>query len=122
MPTRPTANQLERALELSQQIEKLEAELFGLLGTAEVKAPSTEVTVPAAPVSKQGKKGKRTFSAESRAKMAAAQKARWAKAGAVTSEEKPVKKAKGKRTLSPEAKARIGEAQKKRWAKFRKGK
>ncbi len=122
MPTRPTAVQLKRAFELSQQIEELEAQLFGLLGTVERKASSTEVTVPAAVVSKPGKKGKRTFSAESRAKMAAAQKARWAKAGAPKTEENPVKKAGGKRTLSPEAIERIREGQKKRWAKLRKGK
>ncbi len=122
MPTRPTAVQLKRAFELSRQIEELEAELFGLLGTAERKTFATEVTAPVIPASKPAKKGKRTFSAESRAKMAAAQKARWAKAGGPKPVEKPAKKGRGKWTMSPEAKAKIAEAQKKRWAKLKKGK
>ena len=64
-----------------------------------------------------GRKGKR--SAAARAKMAAAQKARWAakKGGAVTTP--AVKSPRKKRTMSPEARARIAAAQRARWAKVK---
>jgi len=59
------------------------------------------------------------FSAASRAKMAAAQKARWAKYRASkgqTQTTKPV------RIMSASARRKIAAAQKARWAKFRTGK
>ena len=67
-------------------------------------------------------KKKRTFSAASKAKMAAAQKARWAKKNgtAPAAVEAPVVKTRKKRTMSPEARARIAAAQKARWAKVKK--
>ena len=79
-------------------------------------AKTTLVEVVAAKA--DGRKGKR--SAASRAKMAAAQKARWAKKRGDASA--PVKAVvngakKKKRTMSPEARARIAAAQKARWAK-----
>ena len=66
---------------------------------------------------KPAKKGKRVFSAETRAKMAASQQARHARKNTA----KPAKKA-GKRMLSPEALQAIRDGQKKRWAKVKKGK
>jgi hypothetical protein len=61
---------------------------------------------------------KRTISAAARARMAAAQKARWAKSKLKTDVVKPVKKF----TMSPAARAKIAKAQKARWAKIRAGK
>jgi hypothetical protein len=68
-------------------------------------------------LTKAGKPGKRasrkrTMSAEARAKIAAAQRARWAKAMA-----KPVKKF----TMPAAAKAKISKAMKARWAAKKKG-
>jgi hypothetical protein len=61
-------------------------------------------------------KSRRTMSAEARARIAAAQKARWARArGQSGAMGKPRKKF----TMSPEAKAKIAAAQKARWAKVR---
>jgi hypothetical protein len=61
----------------------------------------------------------RKVSAAARAKMAAAQKARWAKAkGPASSFTAPAKK----RTLSPEARANIAAGARKRWARIKAGK
>jgi uncharacterized small protein (DUF1192 family) len=57
--------QLRRAAGLREQIEKLEAQLNQITGGAPAKSKS--------------RGGRRRFSAATRAKMAAAQKARWAK-------------------------------------------
>jgi hypothetical protein len=61
-----TPAQLKHAASLKEKIAKLEKELGSILGAA----------VPAAPAPK---KAKRKMSAAGRAKIAAAQKARWAK-------------------------------------------
>jgi hypothetical protein len=60
---------------------------------------------------------RRKMSAKSRGKIAAAQRARWAK---VNGQEKVVPIAKsGKRTMSASARRKIAAAQRKRWVKFR---
>src|SRR6185369_9170658 len=108
----PTIEQLKRAIQIEEQIEALKAELASVLGGM-AKAASSAVGVK-----KDRRSGKR--SAATRAKMAAAQQARWAKkrgnaAPAEAAAAKPAK-AKKKRTLSPEARAKIAAAQKRRWA------
>lgn len=121
----PSIAQLQRAIQISEQIERLEAELKSILsgtGGSVVIGPSV-VKGPRA-------KGKRTMSPEARERIAAAQRARWAKSkGAATGSSteaspaaKPAKRGKKKRTMSPEARARIVAAQKRRWAAFKKSK
>jgi len=70
------------------------------------------------------------MSPEAREKIAAAQRARWAKAkgssasGSSTAvvQSEPASKRRGaKRTISPEARARMAEAARQRWAKLKKG-
>jgi hypothetical protein len=65
--------------------------------------------------------GRRKHSAAGRARIAAAQKARWAKARAGNKEGNVVAMPK-KRTLSPAARKRIAAAQRARWAKVKAGK
>jgi hypothetical protein len=103
--------QLKQAIAIREQIEILENKLSLLLaGTSQVEA---------APRQKKG------MSAFGRARIAAAQKARWAKkkqtakVGAPGTTSAPPK-AKTK-TMSPEARARIASAQKARWAKIKAG-
>ena len=84
-----TTTQLRSALKLSEQIETLEKRLSDILGDS---APTA------------GKRHK--MSAAGRRKIAAAQKARWAKA-----------KGKKKRTMSRAARAKIAAAAKERWKK-----
>ncbi len=121
MSTTPSIDQLKRAIAISEQIQKLESELASLLGSsAKVSAPAYVAAVAAKP----GRR-KRGISAEGRARIAAAQKARWAKVkgaddAAPAPAPKATRKRKGKRTLSPEARARIVAAVKRRWAKAKK--
>jgi hypothetical protein len=91
-----TAVQLRRAAGLKEKIDALNKELASILG---------------APASVPAKEKKKGMSRAGRAKIAAAQKARWAKV-------KTVKPAKAKkRKMSAAAKAKISAAAKARWAK-----
>jgi hypothetical protein len=127
MSTTPSIDQLKRAITVSEQIQKLESELASILGTsARVSAPAKVASV-AADKPARTRKG---LSAAGRARIAAAQKARWAKAkgdaapaaAAPKAAAKSKSKGKVKRVLSPEARARIVAAVKRRWAKARKAK
>jgi len=117
----PTLTQLKEAVAIAEQIEKLQSELASLVGGS---GPVVSVTPVSAPVSKTVS-GKRFVSAESRAKMAAAQHARWARKNGAA---KPAAVAvapkasggKKKRVLSPEGRARIVAALKARHAANRK--
>jgi hypothetical protein len=96
--------QLKKAVSLREKIETLTREFNALVGGAAV-APA--------------KSGKRTMSAAGRARIAAAQKARWAKAkGGKAPAAKPAKN----RKLSAEGRAAIIAAAKARRAKARQAK
>ena len=97
-----TSTQLKRAADLKEQIAKLEKELNSILGAS-------------APVASPRKKF--TMSAAGRAKIVAAQKARWAKVKGA--KKTPAASPKPKRKLSPAARAKIVAAQKARWAKIK---
>lgn len=96
-----TSAQLKHAADLKDRIESLNKELASLLGS------SSAATKSSAP------KQRRKMSAGARAKIAAAQKARWAKVNAG----KPAAKKKSK--MSASAKARLSAAAKARWAKVK---
>jgi hypothetical protein len=112
-----SAQQLRQAADLKEKIAVLETELNQLLG-------SSAKTV-ATPVATKAPKKKGGMSAAGKAKVAAAQKARWAKINAAKSAPaaKPVvpvvaKSAKKKFVMSAAAKAKISAAAKARWAKI----
>jgi hypothetical protein len=122
---------LEKVIAIRQQIETLKSSVDHILGgSAPVVTPVAKrrgrppkvasVASPAAAPVVEVKK-KRTFSVASKAKMAAAQKARWAKknGAAPAAVETPTVKTRKKRTISPEGLARIAAAQKARWAKVK---
>jgi hypothetical protein len=90
--TTVSADQLRRAAAIKDQIDALESELTKIL---EGRAAAGS--------------GKRTMSAGARAKIAAAQRARWAKTKGTTSG--------GRRKMSAAAKAKIAAAARSRWAK-----
>ena len=95
-----TATQLRRAAGLKEKIDALNKEMASILGAM-------------VPVSAKAPK-KRKMSRAGRAKIAAAQKARWARVKGV----KPAAKAPAKkRKMSAAAKAKISAAAKARWAK-----
>jgi cell division septum initiation protein DivIVA len=104
--TNYTSKQLRLAADLKDQIEALEQELGQIVGS------STTPTTPSASVEP---KIKRKRSAAVRAKMATAQRARWANLKGTQLPVKAVKKA--KRTMSKAARARISLLAKARWAK-----
>jgi hypothetical protein len=124
MPT-PSLDQLKRAIVISEQIEKLQAELAGIFGGKSAPAKAAVSTTVKT-------KSKRTMSPEARERIAAAQRARWAKskgeAAPAAKKEQPVKaaksatKPKAKRNISPEARAKMAAAAKKRWALQKAGK
>jgi hypothetical protein len=91
-----SANQLRRAASIKDEIEKLYEGLSSILGAGASTATAHG-----------GRKQKRRVSAATRAKMAAAQRRRWAA------------KPKAKRTMSAAAKKKLSEFQKARWAKIK---
>jgi hypothetical protein len=125
MPTNaPSVDQLKRAIVIAEQIQKLQAELAAILGSP---ASAPVAAAPKPTTSKPAKAGKRTMSPEARERIAAAQRARWAKskgtapaAAAPKAPAKPAGKAKAKRKISPEGRAKMAAAAKKRWAAVKK--
>jgi len=98
--TNLSASQLRRAANLKDKLASLQKELTRLLGSADVAVAPRK---------------RRKMSAAARAKIAAAQKARWAKSKGQKSAAKPAKKA--RRKMSAAGRARIAAAAKARWAK-----
>jgi len=110
----PTLLQLKQAVAIAEKIEKLQAELGGLVGGGPVVALIPKSVSTPAP-----KTGKRTMSPEARERIAAAQRARWAKSkGSSTPVAKSAPKAaSGKRFVSAESRAKMAAAQHARWAR-----
>lgn len=82
----PTLEQLKRAAQLAEQIAKLEAELQAVLGGGKTRgrkpgkvAKTEEASEAVKPAKKSRKKRARNMTPEARARIAEAQKARWAK-------------------------------------------
>jgi len=120
----PTLIQLKEAVTIAEQIEELQAKLASLVGGSGsvVSIPKAVSAAVSAPVAKAGK---RTMSPEARARIAAAQRARWAKSKSVAKAPAAFstkKTAKKKGQLSPEGRAKIVAALKARWAAKRAGK
>jgi len=92
---------LKRAVALRERIEELQRELAGILGGS------------AAPA--KGRRGPRFMSAEARARIAEAQRRRWAKHRKSAVATKP----KSRRRMSAQARARIASAARARWAKVK---
>jgi|ERR1019366_2522698 hypothetical protein len=116
--TNISVQQLRQAADLKEKILELENELSQLLG-------STTQTVAVKPAAAKAPKKKGGMSAAGKARIAAAQKARWAKVRAAKPEAKAIvgvkaaPPAKKKFTMSAAAKAKISAAAKARWAKVR---
>ena len=74
----PSVASLRRAIEITEKIQSLEAELKAVLSGAAAPAAAARAPKADAPAKVKGKK-KRVMSPEARARIVAAQKARWAK-------------------------------------------
>jgi hypothetical protein len=115
MESNTSVEQLKRAIQLAEQIEKLQAELAQVISTLGGISPAGLAGPAAQP------RRKRKMSAVARERIAAAQRARWAKQRASQIEApalvSPATAApRKKRKLSAEGRARIVAALKKRWA------
>lgn len=77
--THPSIGQLKRAVQIAEQIQKLEAELASLLRASGNAQSGAAIVVKGAKAKKAGGKRKRVMSPEAREKIAAAQRARWAR-------------------------------------------
>jgi len=105
-----TSGQLRRAADIQDQIASLQRELEAVLGGA----------VPAArrgPGRPPGRPPGRTMSAAGRARIAAAQRARWAKVHAQQGKSSAKPAGQGRRKMSAAARARLAAIAKARWQK-----
>jgi hypothetical protein len=96
---------LEEAISIRRQIETLESRLSAILGGRAL--PTTTTTRPA---------GRRYFSSTTRAKLAAAARARWARLRGPA----PTTPAKKKGQLTPAGRRKLSQLMKARWAARRK--
>ena len=113
--------QLRKAAHLQEKIFKLQTKLADLVGEEPKDEPVLILKLGKGPKSAKTAKApkvKRGMSAEGRARIIAAQKARWAKINAAKGKGKSEIKSEkpAKRTMSAAAKAKIGAAAKARWA------
>ena len=120
----PSLEKLQRAVSIAEQIQKLEKELASIFGDkVSSKSPGSVIATE-----KKSRRGKRMLSPEARERIAAAQRARWAKskgaAAAAPGAEVPKsvakkEKTKKRRKISPEAREKMAAAAKRRWAKVK---
>ena len=97
-----STNQLKRALKIRQQIDGLEQELKAALGRTPDSLPNARQTRP-------------RMSLAVRRKIAAGQKARWARTRGASGDDTP--KPRARRVISPAARAKLSAAARARWAK-----
>jgi hypothetical protein len=113
-----TAQQLRNAADLREQIEALQDQLNELLGSEAPAPVQAAVEAPQKPANGRRRKKRKKLSAEGRANIAAAQRARWAarrdEAPAIEAE-----KPKKKRNISEAGRRAMSLAGKRRWAKAR---
>jgi len=103
-----SVTQLKRAAAVKEQIERLNKELRGIFGT-----PATSRAAPTK---------KSTMSASVKTKIAATQKARWAKLRRAKSVTRSVTVKAKKKTMSPTARAKLSAKLKAYWAAKKAGK
>ena len=106
--TFPSTKSLLEAAKITQQIEALRARLSAIFGSGQ--------TSSAKPAPKRVRRGKRKMSPEARARIAEAQRARWAKQKGTSARSGSSAAAPAKRKVSAAARARMAEAARRRWA------
>jgi hypothetical protein len=111
-----TVEQLRKVVAIKEEIERLEAQLAKVSGA---KTPGRRGRPPgsaAVPVVRR----RRKMSAAAKARIAAAQRARWAKVkGRKGSKAAPAKKVKKKRKVNAATRARLAAIARARWAKVK---
>jgi hypothetical protein len=130
----PSLDQLKRATAIAERIQALEGELAAIFNKgSSAQSSSPSAAAPSSRGPGKGKAtGKRTMSPEARERIAAAQRARWAKTKGGTSSSAQAPKAaasassggaapKKKTGLTPEGRAKLAASMKARWAARKKG-
>jgi hypothetical protein len=119
-----TPRQLRKAADLKEKIDGLQSELNSILGGEVSAPPQAALEAPEKPANGRKRKKRKKISAQGRANIAAAQRARWAarrlgkmSAKVAAEAEQPAEKPKRKRSAAW-SKA-LSEAMKARWAKAR---
>jgi len=102
-----TSSQLRKVVAIKERIEQLESELEALAGGGASSAPAVRVATG----------GRRTMSAAARARIAAAQRARWAKVHAASGKKSAGKTGGKRRKMSPAVKAKLAAIARARWAR-----
>jgi len=114
----PTLAELKRSINISEQIESLQAELASVFSGLSAAIAPASASAKSNVTKSPRKKGK--MSAAGRARIIAAQKARWAKVKAAPIVEPVAAKPKKKKgQMSAAGRANIIAAQKARWAKVK---
>jgi hypothetical protein len=103
-----TPTQLRKAADIQEKIQALQEDLNAILGS--------DVFTPAEPT--EARRKRRKVSAAGRARMRAAQKARWAKIKGTAPSDEPAQKPKIQRSAA--WRAAVSAAAKARWAKAKK--
>jgi hypothetical protein len=122
MELRLSSSQLRRAATIQERIEQLERELDQLLSSSGGgRAQSRQTTASRERSSNQRQGGGRNISSAGRARIAEAQRKRWASFRKKSGKPKPAvaNLGRGKRRFSRGGLSRISQAQKERWAKYR---
>lgn len=105
---------------IAEQIDRLEAEMAAIFGGASV-ARSSKKAGATSPRAGRKVRRKNRLSAAARERIAAAQRARWAKVKAKKKPAAPSKPAKKTRKLTAAGRAKLAALMKARWAAKRKG-
>jgi hypothetical protein len=109
--------------QLRKEVSSIEAAIEALLGLGQTKPrrgrPPKVAQAASTPVAATSKRGPRKMSAAARARISAAQKARWAKQkgqGAPKTATAAKKKSSGRKPMSPAMKKKLSAMMKARWA------
>jgi hypothetical protein len=113
-----TSSQLRKVITIKERIEGLEADLNALVGGSN-DSPVVATRGPGRPKGK----GRRKMSAAAKARIAAAQRARWAKVHAAAAGKKgpapAAKTGRKRRKMSPAVRAKLAAIARARWAKVK---
>jgi len=116
----PTTEINQALSQLKAQRDRLNTAIAALEGLAGGEKPQAAPATIRTSAAGGGRRGPRKMSAEARARIAASQRARWAKLRSASGAAKPaVKHAKTHRTHSEATKQRIAAAAKARWARIK---
>lgn len=119
----PTLHQMQRGIQIAEQIAALEAEMSAIFkGDPSLAPAASHVSSSTASHAPKARKKRSKLSPQALANIRAGQKARWAKVKGPKASPKAEAPAPAKKGMSPAHKAKLKAAAKKRWALIKAGK